>query len=38
MALEPPYLLYIQEPNSIPTKILHLVQDQIPKNHATICN
>ena len=25
-------------PNSIPTKILHLVQDQIPTHLATICN
>ena len=25
-------------PNSIPTKILHLVQDQISKHLATICN
>ena len=26
------------EPNSIPTKILHLVQDQISKHLTTICN
>ena len=26
------------EPNSIPTKILHLVQDQISKHLPTICN
>ena len=25
-------------PNSIPTKILHLVQDQVAKHLATICN
>ena len=25
-------------PNSIPTKILHLIQDQISKHFATICN